>query len=133
MSRGMETLLHKRHLLNPFRYGGFAWKLFSHKVCRWLTPCVGAFALLALAVLEIGLGAWPWVLGAIAAVSAVSTLAWYWPADRRMPRPISLLASAVFVNVATMHAAIKAASGDENAAWEPTRRDTAFPAETSRA
>ena len=73
------------------------------------------------------------VLAALLAVSAVSTVAWYWPADKRMPRLVSLLASAVFVNLATMHAALKAANGDENAAWEPTRREPTVRAETSRA
>src|SRR5690606_12351920 len=51
MKRGMETLWHKRHLLNPFRYGLFAWMLFSHKVCRWLIPWTFVPALVALGVL----------------------------------------------------------------------------------
>ena len=38
MTRGLETLFYKRQLLNPFRYGWFAWMLFSHKLCRWLVP-----------------------------------------------------------------------------------------------
>ena len=36
--RGMTTLGRDAHLLNPFRYGAFAWCLFSHKVVRWLVP-----------------------------------------------------------------------------------------------
>ncbi|PYO43843.1 MAG: glycosyltransferase family 2 protein, partial [Gemmatimonadetes bacterium] len=35
ITRGLATLTHKRALLNPLRYGVFAWMLFSHKVCRW--------------------------------------------------------------------------------------------------
>src|SRR5207245_2850849 len=38
VTRGLTTLWYKRSLLNPARYGLFAWLLFSHKVCRCLTP-----------------------------------------------------------------------------------------------
>src|SRR5207245_7881979 len=41
ITRGLATLTHKRALLNPLRYGVFAWMLFSHKVCRWLVPGAG--------------------------------------------------------------------------------------------
>ena len=36
--RGLETLWYKRALLNPLRYGAFAWMLASHKLVRWLAP-----------------------------------------------------------------------------------------------
>src|SRR5947207_8718962 len=38
MARGLRTLWALRALLNPLRYGVFAWMLWSHKVCRWLVP-----------------------------------------------------------------------------------------------
>ena len=38
ISRGMETLFRVRAMMDPVRYGAFAWKLISHKVCRWLVP-----------------------------------------------------------------------------------------------
>ena len=52
--RGMTTLGRDAHLLNPFRYGAFAWCLFSHKVMRWLVPvflliCLGTSGVLAAA------------------------------------------------------------------------------------
>lgn len=34
--RGMTTIFHFKHMLNPFRYGIFAIKLISHKLLRWL-------------------------------------------------------------------------------------------------
>src|SRR5206468_4518646 len=36
--RGMNVLTKRLCLLNPFRYGMFAWQLFSHKLCRWMVP-----------------------------------------------------------------------------------------------
>jgi glycosyltransferase involved in cell wall biosynthesis len=38
ISRGMDTLNSRRELLDVSRYDLFAWKLFSHKICRWLLP-----------------------------------------------------------------------------------------------
>ena len=36
--RGMTTLFAHAHLLNPFRYGLFAFALWSHKIMRWMAP-----------------------------------------------------------------------------------------------
>jgi hypothetical protein len=41
--RGLAVLRDNLQLLNPARYGLFAWQLASHKLCRWLVP----FALIA--------------------------------------------------------------------------------------
>ncbi len=51
--RGITTLFANARLLNPFRFGVFAFTLFSHKVMRWLAPAFlfGAF-LGALATVE---------------------------------------------------------------------------------
>lgn len=42
---GINALMYKKQLLNPFRYGLFAIQLLSHKLFRWLVPF---FLLLAL-------------------------------------------------------------------------------------
>ena len=57
ITRGLETLLHKRRLMNPFKYGLFSWMLISHKVCRWLVPWAGSAALGGLALMAPGM---PW-------------------------------------------------------------------------
>jgi hypothetical protein len=48
MLRGLNTLWFLRSLLNPLRYGRFAWMLASHKFARWL-------GFLALPLAPIGL------------------------------------------------------------------------------
>jgi hypothetical protein len=53
MARGLATLNYKRSLLNPFRYGLFAWMLWSHKLARWLVPLSAPIAVLALAGLAV--------------------------------------------------------------------------------
>jgi glycosyltransferase involved in cell wall biosynthesis len=43
--RGISVFMGSLPLLNPFRYGLFAWQLFSHKLCRWLVPFAMILAL----------------------------------------------------------------------------------------
>ena len=53
MARGLATLWYKRHLLDPVRYGLFAWMLWSHKLIRWLVFLAAPLALVALALLSL--------------------------------------------------------------------------------
>jgi cellulose synthase/poly-beta-1,6-N-acetylglucosamine synthase-like glycosyltransferase len=122
MIRGMGTLRYKKHLMNPLRYGRFGWMLFSHKVCRWLTPWLGVAGLIGVLLLPI---AWP-VRAAVAAVAiAAAVLAWIgwrWPEHHQMPRIVSIPAYAVMGNVAAMVAAVRVLGGRADPVWEPTRR-----------
>lgn len=45
--RSLFALARNRHLLNPFRFGAFAWQLWSHKVLRYLSPVFWLVALIA--------------------------------------------------------------------------------------
>src|SRR3989475_10750843 len=88
ISRGIETLGFKRHLLNPGRFGLFAWILASRKVCRWLIPHVGVLALPALLWLAASVpGAW-WGLAPVAVAAACAAGAWWWPEQRPLARPL---------------------------------------------
>jgi len=73
ISRGLETLYVHRALLNPARYGLFAWKLFSHKVCRWLLPLSMLPGMVGL-VLLAPLHAWARVSLGVAGVFALLTV-----------------------------------------------------------
>ncbi|HSR41270.1 MAG TPA: glycosyltransferase family 2 protein [Longimicrobiales bacterium] len=121
MARGMETLLYRKALLNPVRYGAFAWMLFSHKVCRWLVPWAGVAAvagLAGLAVTEVWARA---VLALVVVAGGAAAVAWRLD-DAAVPRALTLPAFAVMANVAALHAGVKALSGDREPTWEPTRR-----------
>ena len=127
MTRGLETLFYKRQLLNPFRYGWFAWMLFSHKFVRWMVPwalLVAATALTALATVE----PWArWTLGVAAAGCVVGTLGWLRP---RMSQATSLFSLPTYILaglIAGLHAWINALRGELNPIWEPTRRDAMSP------
>lgn len=123
MTRGLATLYHHRQLLNPRRYGTFAWMLASHKLLRWLLPwsvVVLAIALamnassdpVALALLAVGL------IGC-----SLAAAGWLWPERGRVPRMLALPAFAVAGTIAGLHAWVRALSGYEAAVWEPTRRE----------
>jgi cellulose synthase/poly-beta-1,6-N-acetylglucosamine synthase-like glycosyltransferase len=123
MARGLRTLWHFRALLNPARYGAFAWMLASHKLARWLAPWALLGALAAVAWLG-WLGA-TWARLGLAAAGAVAVLAlggWSWPARRPAPRILALTAYVVSGTVAALHAWLFAARGRRSAMWEPTRR-----------
>lgn len=123
MSRGMETLMHKAHLLNPFRYGSFAFMLWSHKVARWLGQAslwlmwVGFWVLAPSAGWAAGFA----LLGFVGLLIAV--VGWFWPPDRTIPRVVAVITGVAMVTVAVTHALSKALHGDEDPTWEPTRRE----------
>ncbi len=124
MARGMQTLAFKRHLLDPRRFGLFSWMLFSHKVCRWLTPWGLLAGLLALAALSLG-GGWIAALLGTAVVGIVlGVLGWLWPQEERVPFLLSILGYGVTGNLAAIHATVSALRRNMNPTWEPTRRDS---------
>lgn len=51
MARGLGTLFHFGALMNPLRFGGFAFMLVSHKLLRWLPYLLLPISLIALALL----------------------------------------------------------------------------------
>jgi cellulose synthase/poly-beta-1,6-N-acetylglucosamine synthase-like glycosyltransferase len=122
ITRGLATLAHKRALLNPLRYGVFAWMLFSHKVCRWLVPwallvCLGALGALAFTTIWARAA-----LTAVAALGALAGIAWRRPAGEPMPRLLALPAYVAAGNLAVLHAWLRLLAGRAAPVWEPTRR-----------
>jgi cellulose synthase/poly-beta-1,6-N-acetylglucosamine synthase-like glycosyltransferase len=125
VTRGLETLLWKRGLLNPLRFGLFSWKLFSHKLCRWLIPLGLVTALPALCVLAL-MATWARVVLLLGGSVCVLALGGFlWPARRKVPALLSLPAFGVLGNVAVIHAWINALRRDLKSVWEPTVREEA--------
>ncbi len=122
ISRGIETLYVHRFLLDPIRYGVFAWKLFSHKVCRWLLPLAMIPGLVGLVLLASSHW-WARLLLAVGAVVAMlATIGTVWPSERRAPRIVSLPAFAVAANLAVVEAFWRVLARRQDHIWEPTRR-----------
>ncbi|OLB80776.1 MAG: hypothetical protein AUI15_41090 [Actinobacteria bacterium 13_2_20CM_2_66_6] len=127
ITRGWHTLAFKRALLNPLRYGVFSWVLASHKLCRWLIPHVGVFAVVMLAALAPAAPAALVGLGLAALAGLCAGLGWHWPETRRLPKLVAVPAYLVLGNVAALHASIRAAKGERTPMWEPTRREPVYP------
>jgi hypothetical protein len=132
MTRGMQTLIYKGRLLNPARFGLFAWMLFSHKVCRWLAPWAGLAALAALGVLSFTAPWARWLLGGFTAIIIAAAAGWTWPVGRVTPRLFAIPAYLVSGNVAALLASIGAMRGQRHATWEPTRRDAVAVRQSSQ-
>ncbi len=122
ITRGMETLWHKRALLNPFRYPGFAFKLVSHKLCRWALPWAGIASWIATWVLAPK-ESWALVLALLGTLILVLAAVGWWMARRGRPHsPLTSLAFVVAGNLAAAHALLRVLQGDRLPTWEPTRR-----------
>ena len=59
--RSLVALAAQKRFLNPFRFGAFAWQLWSHKLLRYLSPVFWMIALLANAALALQ-GRYLWLL-----------------------------------------------------------------------
>jgi hypothetical protein len=122
MSRGIETLWYKRHLMNPARHGRFAAMLLSHKLARWLVYLALPTAVLGLVVLSaqsrIALG----VLIALVLACALGALGMRWPAGRRVPTVVAIPGFALASNLAGVLAWLRVFRREHSAQWEPTRR-----------
>jgi cellulose synthase/poly-beta-1,6-N-acetylglucosamine synthase-like glycosyltransferase len=130
VARGVETLLTQAHLLDPTRYGLFAWKLLSHKVCRWLVPASALPGALGLAILATNY-TWAAVglsLVALAALVPISGV--LWPSERPMPKLLASLTFAAAANIAVLHALLRVTMGHDDHLWEPTRRAPVLPQPT---
>ena len=130
MARGLQTLWYMRSLMNPFRYGRFAFCLISHKLCRWLVSLLLPFSVAGVAMLSLSSTAARVALAGVAIGAASALIATRWPERRRVPALLALPAFGFASFVAGFLAWMRALSGQASAVWEPTRRAT--PAATNR-
>jgi len=129
LTRKVRTIVHglvvffsHLSLVNPFRYGLFAWQLVSHKLFRWLIP----FAVAAILVSN----AFLWHGGRFYQVSLVVQVAGYATALFAQAggalarlRVVRLANFFVLGNVATLTAWWKFCRGEKLVTWEPSRRN----------
>ncbi len=122
MTRGLETLWHKRRLLDPGRDGVFAWMLFSHKLCRWLVPWAGLTALGATVLLASGTSWAQWLLAGWAIGAGLALVGWWWPEDGAAPHVLAAPAYLAGAQVAALHAWWNVLRRTAAPTWEPTQR-----------
>lgn len=124
MARGLDSLWFKRSLLNPLRWGRFAWKLFSHKLARWLVPLAVVPAASGVVYLGMTEGpAWQILAACCVAGSALGGVALLWPSRRKVPGLVALCGYILVAAAAGVRAWMKALVRERAPVWEPTRRD----------
>lgn len=127
MGRGLDTLVYLRSMLNPFRYGSFAFMMASHKLARWLLfPSFLGWIIGPL--LLIGQAPWALVLtlGMIAGI-VLARLTVTWPEGRRLPKLIAF-PGYLFVSIlAGWMAWLHLLRNEKSAMWEPTQRPVTDP------
>lgn len=118
--RGIATLVKGRELLNPLRYGMFAWQLWSHKVCRWLVPFAMVWAFASSAML-IGEPAYLLLFGLQVAFYAVALagLLLQGVAGHWLVRSVTFF---VLANLSIAKAWYRFAWGERVVAWTPSKR-----------
>jgi cellulose synthase/poly-beta-1,6-N-acetylglucosamine synthase-like glycosyltransferase len=122
VARGIRVLLANAQMLNPVRYGVFAWQLASHKLCRWLVPfaMIASFVCNALLVFRS-----PFYLLTFFVQSAFYVAA-LWGGWRGTP----LLRFAAFLclaNLGVLIAWIRVACGHRFVVWSPSDRVGTLP------
>jgi hypothetical protein len=108
VKREVVTVFNKRHLLNPRRYGAFAWILLGHKLGRWLSP----WALLgAAAGLLLLAPAQPMALYALVGLGGLGLLgvaAWLTPGRGWVGRVAAIPGHVAAIGIAFAHACVSA-------------------------
>ncbi len=119
--RGMTALSRHSEVLNPQRFGLFAFQVFSHKLMRWVVPwcLIGLF--IVSAVIAHKSPFYSLALLAQLAFYGVALLAHFLPTLREKSW-IKLIYFFVQVNLALLDAAIKFLAGERMTTWKPSAR-----------
>lgn len=127
MARGLSTLIYKRALMNPIRYGWFAFMLVSHKLLRWLPYLLAPFALVALGALAIENAAARGALVVAGTGLLVGFFGMRYRAWGVTQRPVALIGFVVAAFSAGFMAWVEALRQRRMATWDPTPRPEARP------
>jgi glycosyl transferase family 2 len=120
--RGLAVLARNVRMLNPFRYGLFAWELASHKLCRWLVPMAMIAAAAANVLLLSRSPVYAATFGAQLAFYAAAALgAWTGAPALRIPAFLVLSHAAILI------AWCRFARGERMTCWTPSRRLATLP------
>lgn len=116
--RALHGLRDKAALLNPIRYGLFAWQLLSHKLLRYLAPLFFLGAFLSNLVLARGSHFWTALLLLQVGFYGVAGIG-YLLRHRRLPRLVVLAYYLCLINVAAAVALARFIRGEKQVVWQP--------------
>lgn len=120
--RGMTALKRHPEVLNPFKYGWFAFQVMSHKLLRWTVP----WSLLALFIITpfcMQTGHTIYTLAFVAQIAFYGTaLLAHWLPKLQDIGVIKIIYFFTQVNIALFEAGIKFLSGKRMTVWQPSAR-----------
>jgi len=115
--RSLAALAAQKRFLDPFRFGAFAWQLWSHKLLRYLSPVFWAVALFANAVLAWQ-GRYLWLLVAQLAVLLCGLVGFLpFGRSRVFAKPYYFL----LTNLASAVSLFRFLRGERIVTWTPLR------------
>lgn len=120
--RGMTAVARHPDVLNPLRFGLFAWQVWSHKIMRWLVPYfLAALLLVTLSLVRTGEPIYLLALAAQLAFYGVALLAHFSQRLRGSALP-RLIYFFVQVNISLADASLRFLSGQRMVTWQPSAR-----------
>ena len=119
--RGITALFVLREVMNPNRYGYFAWQVISHKLMRWLVPWFLIVAFFGSFLLSFSSVVFLYIFVGMGLFFGAASWAWRNP---------SLQTNVLFkvplffcvVNAAIASAWLKYLSGQRSVAWNPSEK-----------
>lgn len=119
--RGISGLARHLEVLNPFRYGLFAFQVWGHKAMRWLVPWFLLAALLSSAMLWPMHAIYRWMVMAQVLAYMLVAVA-HWEPNLRKNQLLRIGYYFIQVNVAIAHAMVMFLAGRRMTVWEPSKR-----------
>ena len=119
--RGMAAIARKPSVLNPFKFGLFAFEVFSHKIMRWLVPWFQLVLLISSII--------AWQAHILVTVILAGQIVFYllatigWVSKTARSHTLAKLPFFFMqVNIAIAHAGIQFLLGKRITVWEPSKR-----------
>ena len=116
--RSITALVAKAGLLNPFKYGLFAWQLWSHKALRYLSPII--WLLLLVANLQL-LGHWLYQAALAAQLLVIGAGVAGWLLHSKQLAALAKPYYFLLTNVASLLALLRYLRGDRVTVWRTVR------------
>jgi len=124
MVTGLRALRAFPHMLNPFRYGIYAWCLISHKILRYLTPFFASFVLISMLYLSFSSLTFRLLLALILAVAGISLLQIKVNTSTQLPGIIKAPGFFCIASAAAVIGWYRFLRGERFVTWQPTERVT---------
>lgn len=116
--RSITALVAERKMLNPWRFGVFAWQLWSHKVLRYASPVIWCALLVTSALLS---HYWPYAIAFWAQIIVLATGLFGWLLHGRASGPLARPYYFLLTNAASLVALYRFLRGDRVTTWRTVR------------